>query len=340
MSEMMKALVYTAPGKMEIQKIHVPRIKHDEVLVRVCSCGICGSDVQGYLGKTGRRIPPMVMGHEFSGEIAACGDSVKNFKVGDRVTAQPIRFCGECEYCRAGRESLCLNQKMLGVLNTNGAFAEYVAVWERQLVRIPDSVSFDAAALAEPFAVAFCAVKKSDVRTKRVAVVGTGTIGLMVVLALRLAGAKEIIAVDIAEGKRAMARKIGATGDLDPKDESAVRALIERTGGGIDCSFEAVGAEKSVQTALSFIKKGGTCVWIGNNAKYISINMQQIVTRELHVMGTFDYSQALFAQAVQKMAEFDFTQMIGATIDMEDAPDRFRLLAQPGTSMLKTIIHL
>ena len=337
--DLMKALVYLAPEKLELRDIKIPQIEQDEVLIRVRACGICGSDVFGYLGKTGRRIPPMVMGHEFAGEITCIGNHVMGFAVGDRVTAQPICFCGECDYCISGRESLCTSQTMLGVLHTNGALCEYVKVRQRQLVRIPDTVSFDIAALAEPFAVAYSAVLKADVQGRRVAVIGTGTIGLFTIAALRLAQAGVIYAFDTIEAKRTMALKMGATQAFDPSQKSALPSLLELTGGGVDVSFEAVGAESSVHTAMSCLKKGGTSVWIGNNIREIKIDMQQIVTRELRVLGNFDYSQATFAEAVEKLTQQDLRSMISETAPLVRAHECFQRLAEKRQPSLKTMIY-
>jgi len=340
MRETMQALVYAAPGELRLERIPVPAIAGDEVLIQVKSCGICGSDVAGYLGKTGRRIPPMVMGHEFSGVVARVGRRVEGLTPGQRVTAQPIRFCGECPFCAQGRTSLCENQSMLGVLETNGAMAQYVKAAAKQIVPLPDGVSFDTAALAEPFAVAYSAVKKGGVEGKAAAVVGTGTIGLMIVAALRMSGAARIYAMDLLEDKRRFALAMGADEAFDPTDGEAFSRMLHDTGGGVDVAFEAVGADMSVATAMNSLRKAGTAIWVGNMARAVQVNMQQIVTRELQVRGNFDYTQAGFAEAVGMMGRTDFSGLIDQVVSLEGAIDAFQRLGSGHFGGIKTVIHI
>lgn len=336
----MRALVYKGPGELALEMRPVPEIGENEVLIRVESCGICGSDVAGYLGKTGRRIPPMVMGHEFAGTIVGLGGQVHSLQIGQRVTAQPIRFCGECSYCRQGKTSLCTNQSMLGVLDTDGAMAEYVKADAKQIVILPDEVSFDVGALAEPFAVAYSSVMKAEVTGKDVAVVGNGTIGLMIIAALRLRGAGRIYAMDLDPDKRSSALQMGADVAFDPRDEGAFADMIRETNGGVDVAFEAVGASASVASAMDSLKKAGVAVWVGNMMPSIELKMQQIVTRELQVRGNFDYTQLSFAETVGNMGKFDFSRMIDHTVRLEDAADAFRKLADHEWKSIKTIIHI
>ena len=336
----MKALVYEAPGELRLAERAMPEIGEEDVLIRVVSCGICGSDVPGYLGKTGRRIPPMVMGHEFSGIIAGLGAKVKDLTLGQRVTAQPIRFCGKCAFCKQGKTSLCSDQTMLGVLRTDGAMAEYVKAAAKQIVPLPEDVSFDTAALAEPFAVAYSAVLKADVAGRAVAVVGTGTIGLMIVAALRMRGAGRIYAMDLDEEKRDFALSMGADVVFDPRDGSAFEAMLDETGGGVDVAFEAVGAAASVDSAMRSLKKAGTAVWVGNMMPDIQLNMQRVVTRELQIKGNFDYTQQSFAETVRNMGRFDFSRMIDRVVCLEDAAEVFQKLGSREISSIKTIIHI
>lgn len=150
----MKALVFKGPEKIFLEEIKKPIPKENELLVKIKAVGICGSDFEGYLGKTGRRIPPMVMGHELSGEIADAKSSNK-FNHGDKVVVQPIIYCGRCNYCKKGLVNLCKNWKSLGVLDVNGGMTEYIAVLERYIFKIKDKVSFSRACLVEPLAVAY-----------------------------------------------------------------------------------------------------------------------------------------------------------------------------------------
>ncbi|MBC7335058.1 MAG: alcohol dehydrogenase catalytic domain-containing protein, partial [Clostridia bacterium] len=164
----MKALVLTAYKQLEIQDVPTPEPGAGEILVRVRACGICGSDVHGFDGSTGRRRPPIIMGHEASGVVAKIGDGVSRFRPGDRVTFDSTIYCGRCEFCRQGRINLCENRRVLGVscaeYRQDGAFAEYVVVPEHIAYRLPDSVSFEQAALIEPLSVALHAVDRGNFR--------------------------------------------------------------------------------------------------------------------------------------------------------------------------------
>lgn len=175
----MRSLCYTGPNQLELREALKPEPKEGEVLLRVRACGICGSDVHGFLGLTGRRLPPMTMGHEFSAEVAQLGPATGKFKVGDGVVVQPIHFCGHCVNCRNGMTNMCLNKEFFGVLDKDGAMAEYVAVPEKLLYPLPKGCDYTIGALSEPFAVAYGAVKKAGSLTgKTVLIIGAGTIGI------------------------------------------------------------------------------------------------------------------------------------------------------------------
>src|SRR5450755_2653524 len=219
----MKALVLKDYRRFAVEDFAVPVLQSDEVLVRVRACGICGSDVHGMDGSSGRRIPPIVMGHEAAGEISKTGSGVTGWKTGDRVTFDSTVYCGDCWYCRRGRINLCENRRVLGVscgeYRRHGAFAEYVAVPQRILYRLPDALSFEQAAMVEAVSVAMHAVKRTPLSEDAlVLVVGTGMIGLLVVQVLRAKGCKTIIAIDLEETKLPLAKKLGATHTIMAND--------------------------------------------------------------------------------------------------------------------------
>jgi threonine dehydrogenase-like Zn-dependent dehydrogenase len=321
----------------------MPEISHDDALVRVRASGICGSDIHGYLGGTGRRAPGYCMGHEFCGEIAALGDHVSGWHVGDRVIVQPSIFCGTCEYCRAGKTQLCLNKKFLGVFDVNGAMAEYVAVPAKLLYKTPDSMSDVEGALIEPLAVAKCAVDKlpGGVAGKNVLVVGVGTIGLLIISVLKSRGAKTIIASDPSENRLRFAQSMGADHAFDPSKVDVVAAVKEVTDGlGADASLEAVGADRPVKTAIDCVRLGGGCVWVGNSKKEIVIDMQSVVTREITVYGTYTYSHQAFGETIDEMAGMgiDAEAFVGKRIPIEEAPAIFEYLAAGNDDLIKAEI--
>src|SRR5688572_6606674 len=232
----MKALLLKEYRSLEVVDFPKPDVGPHEVLVRVGACGICGSDVHGYDGSTGRRIPPLVMGHEAAGVIEHVGGEVQDYAVGDRVTFDSTVSCGECEYCRSGRINLCDNRQVLGVscgdYRRHGAFAEYVAVPERILYKLPGSLPLEHAALIEAMSVAVHAVKRSPPkRDDDVVVVGSGMIGLLVIQVLRHYGCRRLIAVDVDDDRLSLAKRLGATEVINARSQDAAKQISELTDG-------------------------------------------------------------------------------------------------------------
>jgi L-iditol 2-dehydrogenase len=297
----MKALVLREYGKFTYEDIPDPRLQPDEVLVEVKACGICGSDVHGMDGSTGRRIPPVVMGHEAAGVIVDVGAAAKSalggttgsgWKPGDQVTFDSTVWCGECWYCRRGEINLCENRRVLGVscaeYRRDGAFARYVAIPHRILYRLPGGVGFDRAAMVEPLSIAFHAVRLAQPRVNDVAVVvGAGMIGLLILQVLKVAGCGLVISADVDPSKLKRALENGADAALDPQAKDFSDQVKERTSGrGADLSFEAVGVTAALQTALGSVRKGGKLTLVGNVAPKVDLALQAVVTREIAMLGS------------------------------------------------------
>lgn len=289
----MKALLLTAPSHLEFTDFADPVPGDDEVLLRIRACGICGSDIHGWDGSSGRRRPPLIMGHEAAGEILSVGKRVTRWKSGDRVTFDSTIYCGECAYCRAGEVNLCDNRRVVGVApaeyRQHGAFAEKLCLPERVLYPLPDNISFEHAALIEPVSIAVHAVRRVTVApTDTAVVVGAGMIGLLVIQTLRWAGAKNIIAVDLVDSRLAVAREVGATHTLNSGANTDVAGEIAKlTGGrGADLAFEVVGANATLQLAIASLRRGGRAVLVGNLAPKTDFPLQAVVTRELSLFGT------------------------------------------------------
>lgn len=340
----MKALVFNGNEDLRLTEVAVPKPEHDEALIRVRACGICGSDVHGYLGITGRRLPPMIMGHEFSGEVVEVGADVTGIRVGDRVAPYPVIFCGECEPCRRGDVHLCLHKRALGVLACNGAMAEYIAVPAKVLFRLADSISFDVGSMMEPLAVAYRAVNHAgDLSGKSVLVVGAGTIGLLAMALVKMRNPARIFVSDLSDTRLAVAKAMGADMVLNPANGAIDEAVKSATGQvGVDVAIEAVGATPTVQQAMSCLRTGGTAVWIGNSAKMITVNMQEIVTRELQVVGSFLYSYAEFGDVVELLnrGHLDVEPVISLRAPMmEQGIDLFAKLAKDPGPLIKVILN-
>lgn len=341
----MKALVLKDYRHFAIEEFATPDLQTDEVLVRVRACGICGSDVHGMDGSSGRRIPPIVMGHEAAGEIAGIGSDVSGWSIGDRVTFDSTIYCGNCWYCRRGRVNLCENRRVLGVscaeYRRHGAFAEFVAVPQRILYRLPDNLSFEQAAMVEAVSVAAHAVKRTPLAEDAAnLVVGTGMIGLLVVQMLRVAGCSQIIAIDLDERRLALAAKFGATQTLkavDPDLPEKLRALTD--GRGADAAFEVVGLPKTVKTAIDCVRKGGSVILVGNLKPQVEFPLQSVVTRELSLIGTCasagEYPECLNLIASGRI---NVTGFISATAPLEEGARWFERLYNGETGLMKVLL--
>jgi L-iditol 2-dehydrogenase len=288
----MKALVLTRYQQLDFEDVPPPQAAPDEVLIAVRACGICGSDVHGMDGSTGRRRPPVIMGHEAAGVVTQVGGNVREWREGDRATFDSTISCGVCRPCRAGQINLCDNRRVLGVscdeYRQNGALAEYVAVPQQILYRLPDDLTFARAAMVEPVSVAVHAVGRTRIRLNDTAVVvGAGMIGLLVIQALRAAGCGRIIAVDLEPGRLDLARQLGAAETLRCDGDDPLPALLALTGGrGADVVMEAVGIAPTVQLAIAAARKGGKVTLVGNLSPKVELPLQWVVTRELTLNGS------------------------------------------------------
>jgi L-iditol 2-dehydrogenase len=341
----MKALVLKEYRRLSVEDVPVPEIGPEDVLVRVRACGICGSDVHGFDGSTGRRRPPIIMGHEAAGEIAKTGIGVTRWKAGDRVTLDSTIYCGRCWHCLRGEFNLCDERRVIGVsceeYRRDGAFAEYVAVPERILYRLPDQLSFEHAAMTEAVSVAAHAVRNAKLeKGSAVAVVGTGMIGLLVVQVLKSAGCSHVIAVDLDDGRLELARRLGATTSINSDSLSTVAAIQQLTGGrGADTVFEVVGLSSTLGTAIECVRKGGRVVLVGNLQAKAELPLQAVVTREISLVGSCassgEYPESLELIASGKVNVGTF---ISATPPLDEAAAWFDRLYAGEKGLMKVVL--
>jgi L-iditol 2-dehydrogenase len=288
----MKALVLEEYNKLVYRDWPDPVVAPDEVLVKVKAAGICGSDVHGMDGSTGRRIPPIIMGHEAAGVIVETGVDVKEWKTGDRVTFDSTIYPLTDWFTLRGMYNLSDNRMVLGVspgdYRRHGAFAEFINIPQHILYKIPDQVSFTQAAMVEPVAVAAHAVRLvSPLWNDSVVVVGTGMIGLFVIQILRSAGCGNIIAIDTDQAKLELAAKLGADHTYNPVMDNVIERVLHLTSGrGADLSFEVAGVGDSVLTAIESVRKGGTVTLIGNLSPRVDLPLQSVVTRQIKLQGS------------------------------------------------------
>ncbi len=341
----MKALYYIGIKTLELREVDLPIPCDGEYLIKVKANGICGSDFEGYLGKTGRRTPPMIMGHEFSGIIdQAPPDGA--YAVGQHVVVFPKPYCGVCELCQQGMVNVCPEGICMGVLNADGSMCEYITIEEKYIIPF-DGISFQEAAMTEPLAVAYRSVYKiSDEQIKQanhIIVIGAGTIGLLALVLLKYRGARHVIVSDASDSRLEAAKFLGADSSINPRKESFTDVMLKITDGkGCDYSIEAVGIAPTAQNSVECLKIGGTAIWIGNAAKLVDINMQDIVTRELTIRGNYVYDLEGFKESLRLLAQgkIDVKPLITHRYDLTDGINAFKDLENNADGkMLKVILE-
>lgn len=340
----MKALLLSQYRHLELAELPAPTPSAGEVLVRVAACGICGSDVHGYDGSSGRRIPPIVMGHEAAGTVAATGRDVNNVVEGDRVTFDSTIFCGACSFCRRGEINLCDHRQVLGVSCSDyrraGAFAEYVVVPSRIVYGLPANMSFAEAAMLEAVAVALHAVSLTEVPPDATAlVVGAGMIGLLVVQALRVAGCSRILVVDIDESRLQLAKQAGASDLLRSDGQEVVSQILQLSNGGVDLAVEAVGRRETVGLAIESVRKGGGVTLVGNIAPEVTLPLQRVVTRQIRLQGSCA-SAGEYPRAIELVnsGAIDVNSLITAIAPLEDGPQWFERLYAREHNLMKIVL--
>lgn len=341
----MKALLLSEYSHLEIAELQRPEVGRDEVLVRVAACGICGSDVHGYDGSSGRRIPPLVMGHEAAGTVVETGAEVNGYKAGDRVTFDSTVYCGNCEFCRRGEPNLCDNRQVIGVscgdYRRHGAFAEYVVVPARILYHLPDHFAFSEAAMLEAVSVALHAIGVSEVRPGNSAlVIGAGMIGLLTLQGARAAGCGRVFIADVDATRLELAKHLGADETLHCSGEELVAEVKKLTGGqGVDISYEAVGRNETVTAAIDATCKGGTVTLIGNIKPEVTLPLQKVVSRQIRLQGSCA-SAGEYPEAIEMIADgrIKVKPLITAIASLEEGPRWFERLHAGEPNLMKVVL--
>lgn len=286
----------TGIGEIEIQERPVPEPGPGEVLVRIRSVGICGSDVHYFVeGKIGNFVvnPPFILGHECSGEIVEVGKDVKNVKVGDRVALEPGVTCGRCEFCRSGAYNLCSSISFWATPPVDGVFCEYVTHPEFLVYPLREGITFEEGALVEPFSVGLYATYRAGVEPGDTALVlGSGPIGLLTLQALRVRGVTQIVVVDVVPSRLRKAQELGASVVINAREESVREKVLEFTNGrGVDLVFETAGSSEATQAAIEVARDGGKVVLIGFSP-LTALDISKIVIKELSILGSWRYANA------------------------------------------------
>lgn len=341
----MKALVLKAYRELEIQDLPAPTAGPKDVVVRVKACGICGSDVHGMDGSTGRRRPPIVMGHEAAGVVEETGSDVTGYRRGDRVTFDSMIYNPGSYFSKRGLANLCDDRRVLGVscedYRQDGAFAELVKVPQHIVYRLPPAMSFEQAALVEPVSVTLHASNLTPLQPGDSAVVfGAGLIGLAMLQVLKQQPLRLIAAVDVVDDRLALARELGAQHVMNSSRADVAAAVRELTEGrGADAAFECVGVEATVRAAVLSVRKGGCVTLVGNLAQDVSLPLQSVVTRQIRLQGSCasagEYPECLELIASGKV---NVDRFISAVAPLEEGASWFERLYRKEPGLLKVLL--
>ncbi|MEY4981223.1 MAG: hypothetical protein RL174_561 [Actinomycetota bacterium] len=331
----MRASYLLEQGKVAIREVDVPQLDADEVLVKVAAVGVCGSDVHYYQhGKIGPYVVnhPLILGHELSGTIAAVGADVDASRIGERVAVEPQRPCRECEQCKAGRYNLCPNIEFYATPPIDGAFAEFVKIQAHFAFKIPDHVSFEAAALIEPLSVCIWAAQRAEItKGSRVLIAGAGPIGVIMAQVASAFGAAEVIISDISEDRRNFALNFGATRAIDPREESV-------EGLGVNAFVDASGVAQAVFSGIKAVGPAGHVLLVGLGSEEMNLPISHIQNNEIWVTGVFRYANT-WPTGIDLVAsgKVNLDALVTHTFGLDDVESALNAGKLPGS--MKAIVH-
>jgi len=329
--------------KIKLENVPIHNLKKEEVLIKIKTCGICGSDIHAYKGKHPFVHPPIVLGHEFSGIIYRLGSEVNSLKEGNRVTVEPNIACGKCYNCLNGRYNICYNLKVIGCVGHNGAFAEYIAVPKDKIIKLPDEVSFEDAALVEPTAVAVHAVRKSEQKIgDKILILGAGTIGLLVLQVAKLAGAGEVIITDIRDYRLKKAKEFGADEVLNPINEDIFSYIKNNYGSdGIDLIYDCVAIEETCSQSIRIARKGTKIIIVGVSEGSINVNLAYVQDRELELIGTLMYTKKDFYTALEfiRRQKIQVSPLVTRKFKLREIEKAFQFLMKEKGEFFKILIY-
>ena len=342
----MKALVLEQYNQFTYNDIKKPVPTDGEVLIRIMAVAICGSDVHGYDGRSGRRKPPLVLGHEASGVVEAVGQDVTKVAAGDKVVFNSGLYCRDCYYCRRGKSNMCVDGKIFGVscddYHLEGAMCEYISVPDYIVYKISDAISFEQAALVEPVSIALHAVNSTHIRINDTAIIfGAGTIGLMILKTLKISSCGRVIIVDIDETKLRMAKNMGVDVCIKADETDVVSEIRRLTGGnGADIAFEAVGVSDTINNAIACLKKGGSLTMVGNVSAKIEFPLQKVVINEIRLTGSYGCATE-YETAIEMMTEgrIDVSDCVSAVAPLSEGQQWFDRLHAAEKGLLKVVLR-
>lgn len=338
----------TGIDKVETQEVDEPALAApDEVKLRVETVGVCGSDMHYYrVGRIGDQVVefPWPVGHEFSAEVVEVGQEVTNVKVGDRVAVDPLVSCGRCDQCLAGREHTCRSQAFMGCPGQlAGCLAERVVLPARCCFAVPAELTATQTALIEPFSIALHAQRLAgDVAGKTVAVLGSGPVGLCILVALRAAGAAAVYMTDIRDYRAELAGRMGATWAGNPQSENIVEAILRAQPTGVDFAYECAGEQDTIDQCVEVLTPGGTCLLVGiPETDRVSFEMTPMRRKELQVRNVRRQNRCV-QPAIDMVAsgEVDLDSMVTHRFGLSEAQKAFDTVAYYRDSVVKAMIDL
>lgn len=320
-----------------LKEYDIPEPRPGEAVLRVEAVGICGSELEGYLGHSSIRHPPLVMGHEFCGTVVNLADGAEKFQVGDKVIVNPLISCGNCDRCRIGRANICRNRQIIGI-HRQGAFAEYVAVPVENMYPVPDAMDANLASLAEPLAVCVHAVKLGLKPFKDAIIIGAGPIGLLTLQAAQAMGARRVLVIDRQLERLAFARQLGAeTATPDIADEKSRQLFGEA---GVEAIVDCVGVQATREQALQLVNPGGVIVLVGLGQDQSLVSLNHAVRQEISLIGSYTYTLEDFEQAVNMLVQGQVTRNgWSASCRLPEAIQIFGELADGSAKYSKYIIN-
>jgi len=342
----MKAALLKEINKIEIEDRDIPRPLEDEVLIRVHTVGLCGSDVHYYEhGKIGDFIltGPIILGHEASGDIVSVGEKVNHLKVGQRVTIEPGVTCGKCDHCIGGRYNLCPSVEFLATPPYDGAFCEYITMRSDLVFPIPDSMSYETAALIEPFSVGVHAVKRANLQLgETVIIMGMGPIGLLTAAAAKMSGAKMIIGVDLEQSRLNIAKQLGVDYTINLREENLEEKVKEYTNGvGVEVAIETAGSPNAIKGCISSVCKGGRVIIVGMSSEdEAHVSIARVIDKELDIKGVFRYHDT-YSTAIKMLStnEIDIEKIITNKYNLSETAFAFDQAITDKTNTLKIMIY-
>lgn len=352
MKKKMRASVLYGIGDVRNEMVEIPQIKENEVLIQVKYVGICGSDLPRSMisGLSGETAYPLILGHEFSGQVAEIGENVTTVKCGDRVAIAPLVPCGKCDYCENGEYGLCSDYQIIGT-RTNGALAEYVKVPEKHVLVLPENLDYKTAAGIEPSSIGYHGVAKANIQAGDIVVIlGCGPIGQFAVQWAKIFGAAKIIAVDVFEEKLELAKTLGATHTINGKEKDTVKAIHELTKNGAVAVIETAGSRFTQEQALLIAKKHGTIVFVGISHTELPLSAkaaESILRGELNIKGSWNsYTQPYPGKAWSATLDFMgkgeivFKPMVSHVIELEQTGEYLYKMANKQIAFNKVLVKI